>query len=189
MLQVAFLGQLELASFGIGAPYERGGRRSGPGARREAQLRGETKAAKAEQARSDKKSVGLKKDTKRKEAKARKERKKRDGKFARIEAEMSGFFSGNPRDPRLTARGRLCARALASEHRNLVEREARRAEAEGRLRRRAEAKAAAAEKKSKCDRELRNRANDRAREYKKISVRCAPNIYCCYSSSMYGTFI
>ena len=108
---------------------------------------------------------------KRKEAKARKERKERDEKIAKLEAEMSGLFSGDPRDPRLTARGRVRARALTSEHRNLVEREARRAEAEERLRRRAEAKAAAAEKRSKRDRELRNRAKDQARKSKRISEK------------------
>ena len=69
------------------------------------------------------------------EAKARKERKRerRGDREARS-------FSGYPRHPRLRAR------ALTSEHRNLVERESSRAEAEERLRRRAEAKAAAAEK-------------------------------------------
>ena len=170
-LQVAFLEKLELACFSIGAPSELGGRRSGPGARRDAQLRGETKAAKAKQARSDKRSVGLKKDMKRKEAKARKERKGRGERNARFEAEMSGLFSGDPRDPGLTARGRLRALALTSEHRNLVEREARQGEAEERLRRRAEVKAAAAEKKSKGDRELRNRTNDRARNSKKMSEK------------------
>ena len=95
------------------------------------------------------------------------EQRRAEAKAAKLKAEMDALSTGNTKDPALSARGRLLAKALTEGTRKESVRKQREVDAAQRSQRRAEAETIRGREKVKKTKQLRNQANARARGFKK----------------------